>query len=71
MGRIILSVYVMVASCLYAQNSFAQNTSTDGYNIQVQVKPLRNQQIYLGHYFGGYIHVVDSVTLNERSEATF
>ena len=71
MRRIIFSVYVILVSCLYAQNSSAQNPSTDGYNIRVQVKPFHKQQIYIGHYFGGYIHIVDSVTLNERSEATF
>ena len=42
-----------------------------GYEIKVTLKPFKNQYIYLGHYFGKTYPIVDSVKLNENSEAVF
>ncbi len=43
----------------------------DGYQIKVTVKPFTNQTIYLGHYFGNQLPIIDSVILNNRSEGVF
>ncbi len=43
----------------------------DGYEINVTFKPFKNQYIYLGHYFGKQIPIIDSVKLNEKSEGVF
>ncbi|GAA4344799.1 thioredoxin-like domain-containing protein [Flaviaesturariibacter amylovorans] len=42
-----------------------------GYEIQVTLKPFRNQWIYLGHYFGKQLPIIDSVKLNDQSTGTF
>jgi len=71
MRKIILKVCIILGSFFYTLSSFAQNTPPDAYNIKVQIKPLHNQKVYLGHYFRGSVPLVDSVMLNENSEATF
>jgi thiol-disulfide isomerase/thioredoxin len=43
----------------------------EGYEINVTIKPFKNQYIYLGHYFGKQMPIIDSVKLNERSEGVF
>jgi hypothetical protein len=47
--------------------SFAQN----GYEIKVTLKPFKNQYIYLGHYYGKQLPIIDSALLNDKSEAVF
>jgi hypothetical protein len=47
--------------------SFAQN----GYEIKVTLKPFKNQYIYLGHYYGKQLPIIDSALLNDKSEAIF
>jgi hypothetical protein len=44
---------------------FAQN----GYEIKVTLKPFKNQYIYLGHYYGKQLPIIDSALLNDKSEA--
>src|SRR6476661_2526435 len=46
---------------------FAQN----GYEIKVTLKPFRNEYIYLGHYYGKQLPIIDSAKLNDKSEAVF
>ncbi|HEX2605960.1 MAG TPA: thioredoxin-like domain-containing protein [Flavisolibacter sp.] len=46
---------------------FAQS----GYEIKVTLKPFKNQYIYLGHYYGRQLPIIDSVKLNEKSEGVF
>ena len=57
----------IVLSTLFCLNSFAQN----GYEIKITLKPYKNQWIYLGHYYGKQLPIVDSVKLNDKSEAVF
>lgn len=45
--------------------------SQEGYEIKVVFKPFKNQYIYLGHYFGKSYPIIDSVMLNDKSEAVF
>src|SRR5438270_2041341 len=47
---------------LYAQS---------GYEIKITLKPFKNQYVYLGHYYGRQLPIIDSVKLNEKSEGTF
>jgi hypothetical protein len=42
-----------------------------GYEIQVTLKPFKNQYIYLGHYFGKTYPIVDSVKLDANSKGVF
>ncbi len=43
----------------------------EGYEIKVTLKPFKNQYVYLGHYYGKQLPIVDSALLNEKSEAVF
>src|SRR3954470_21761023 len=52
---------------LFSSLAFAQN----GYEIKVTLKPFKNQYIYLGHYYGKQLPIIDSVKLNDKSEGTF
>ncbi len=49
----------------------ASLAAQEGYEIKVTLKPFANQYIYLGHYFGKQLPIIDSVKLNERSEGVF
>ncbi|MFM7671403.1 MAG: thioredoxin-like domain-containing protein [Bacteroidota bacterium] len=42
-----------------------------GYEIQVTLKPFKNQYIYLGHYFGKTYPIIDSVKLDGNSRGVF
>src|SRR6266498_3152239 len=48
--------------------SFAQQP---GYEIKVSFKPFKNQYIYLGHYEGKQLPIIDSILVNDKSEGTF
>jgi thiol-disulfide isomerase/thioredoxin len=50
---------------------WAQKPADSGYEIKVTLKPFQNQYIYLGHYYGKQLPIIDSVKLNEKSEAVF
>src|SRR6478672_10023923 len=54
-------------SLLVGTSLFAQN----GYEIKVTLKPFKNQYIYLGHYYGKQLPIIDSVKLNANSEGVF
>ena len=42
-----------------------------GYEIKVTLKPFKDQYIYLGHYYGKQLPIIDSVKVNDKSEAVF
>lgn len=42
-----------------------------GYEIKVTLRPFKNSYVYLGHYYGNQLPIVDSVRLNDRSEGVF
>lgn len=52
---------------LFGTALFAQN----GYEIKVTLKPFKNQYIYLGHYYGRQLPIIDSVKLDAASTGTF
>jgi len=60
---------VAFLTALFATSlAFAQQP---GYEIKVTFKPFTNQYIYLGHYEGKQVPVIDSSLLNGKSEAIF
>jgi thiol-disulfide isomerase/thioredoxin len=42
-----------------------------GYEIKVTFKPFKNQFIYLGHYEGKQLPIIDSIIVNDKSEGVF
>ncbi|MES1216500.1 MAG: thioredoxin-like domain-containing protein [Bacteroidota bacterium] len=62
MKRILLPICLVLTLAAFAQ---------EGYEIKITFKPFKNQYIYLGHYFGKQYPIIDSVKLNEKSEAVF
>ena len=56
---------------LFSASLLAQKPSPSGYEIKVTLKPFKNQYVYLGHYYGKQLPIIDSVKLNEKSEAVF
>ena len=63
MKRVVLLSALVISIC-----SFAQKT---GYEIRVVFKPFKNQYIYLGHYEGKQLPVIDSALVNDKSETVF
>lgn len=63
-----MKLYATLLSCFLASCVFAQ--APNGYEIKVTLKPFKNQYIYLGHYYGKQLPIVDSVLLNDKSEGT-
>src|SRR5215211_6690334 len=57
----------LLLSVFLSGSLFAQT----GYEIKVTLKPVKNQYIYLGHYYGKQLPIVDSVMLNDKSEGVF
>ncbi len=60
----------IAASLLCTLLSFAV-FAQEGYEIKVTLKPFKNQYVYLGHYYGKQLPIVDSALLNDKSEAVF
>lgn len=54
-------------SLFLSASLLAQN----GYEIKLTLKPFKNQWVYLGHYYGKQLPIVDSAMLNDKSEAVF
>jgi hypothetical protein len=54
-------------AAFFSLGLFAQN----GYEIKVTLKPFKNQWIFLGHYYGRQLPIVDSVLLDDKSEGVF
>lgn len=63
--KLVTTVLVLFFSAsVYSQSA--------GYEIKVTLKPFKNQYVYLGHYYGAkQLPIVDSVLLNDKSEAVF
>ncbi|HEX5024143.1 MAG TPA: redoxin domain-containing protein [Agriterribacter sp.] len=54
---------------LFILNSFA--FAQDGYQIHVTLKPFTGGYLYLGHHFGTKQYIIDSIPINNKSEAVF
>ena len=46
-------------------------SAQNAYEIKVTLKPFKNQYIYLGHYYGKQLPIIDSVLVNDKSEGVF
>ena len=46
-------------------------SAQNAYEIKVTLKPFKKQYIYLGHYYGKQLPIIDSVLLNDKSEGIF
>jgi thiol-disulfide isomerase/thioredoxin len=62
MKKLLLFPALFIAALVAAQ---------DGYEINVTLRPFKNEYIYLGHYSGKQYPVVDSVKLDDKSQGTF
>ncbi|MDB5207290.1 MAG: hypothetical protein JWR72_2365 [Flavisolibacter sp.] len=62
MKQLATAIFLLYSSAIWAQT---------GYEIKVTLKPFKNQYIYLGHYYGKQLPIIDSVKLNDKSEAVF
>ncbi|HVF97999.1 MAG TPA: thioredoxin-like domain-containing protein, partial [Flavisolibacter sp.] len=54
----------------FSATLFSQKPA-DGYEIKIKLKPFKNQYVYLGHYYGKQLPILDSVKLNEQSQGVF
>src|SRR5688572_1449463 len=62
-----MKITAAIFSLFLATGIFAQT----GYEIRVTLKPLKNQYLYLGHYYGKQLPILDSALMNEKGEAVF
>ena len=62
-----MKFYATAALLLCSLFALAQG----GYEIKITFKPFKNEYIYLGHYYGKQLPIVDSVKLNEKGEGVF
>jgi len=63
MKRIASLIVLLVSITFFAQSQ--------GYEIKVSFKPFKNEYVYLGHYEGKQLPIIDSVVVNDKSEGTF
>jgi thiol-disulfide isomerase/thioredoxin len=63
MKKTLALIVFLINGLVYAQ--------VNAYEIKVTLKPFKNQYIYLGHYSGKTLPIVDSVKLNANSEGVF
>jgi hypothetical protein len=62
MKHLATALGLLLSTALLAQN---------GYEIKVTLKPFKNQYIYLGHYSGKQLPIIDSVKLDAASTGVF
>ncbi|MFL5772714.1 MAG: DUF5106 domain-containing protein [Flavisolibacter sp.] len=59
-----MKILTTILLSLFSLAGFSQN----GYEIRITLKPFTNQYVYLGHYYGRQLPIIDSVLLNSKSE---
>jgi thiol-disulfide isomerase/thioredoxin len=67
-------VCFLLPICLLAQNKKSipqSNTTAQGHQIQITLKPYQDTKIYLGTNYGNAKTLVDSCILNTKSEGVF
>ena len=62
MKQLATALALLLSTAIFAQN---------GYEIKVTLKPFKNQYVYLGHYYGKQLPIIDSVKLDQNSTGTF
>lgn len=72
MKQIASLLLLLSATAALAQTKpVAKPAAPAGYEIKVTLKPFKNQWIYLGHYYGKQLPIIDSVKLDGNSQGTF
>lgn len=72
MKHLLSTLLIATTATTFAQTGTAPKPApAAGYEIKVTLKPFKNEYIYLGHYYGKQLPIIDSVKLNERSEGVF
>ncbi len=75
MVRFFRTAIVSAGLCLFvfvgglAQSAASKQTA--GYNIPIQIKPYKNQWVYLAYYYGSIKALADSAYLNPESKGIF
>jgi thiol-disulfide isomerase/thioredoxin len=69
MKQIVFFPVLLISSFSFAQSE--ASNEQPGYEIRVSFKPFKNQYIYLGHYEGKQLPIIDSVIVNDKSEGVF
>lgn len=62
MKKLAAAFLLLFTSALFAQT---------GYEIKVTLKPFTTGYLYLGHYYGKQLPIIDSAKLTEKGEAVF
>ncbi len=65
MKKLLAAFSLLLSAALCAQKP------AEGYQLKVTLKPFKNQYIYLGHYYGKTLPILDSAILDANSTATF
>ena len=55
-----------VLSAILLILAFHQIGSAQGYEIKVQVNPLKDSTIYLANYFGAKLYYADTAQINKK-----
>jgi peroxiredoxin len=63
--------YLVIASCLFLNLFFSQNSLANGYEIKVKVEGLGNDTIYLGNHYGEKQYVRDTIKLDGEGWGVF
>jgi len=64
-------VTIILTLCALMMNTNCQTTAGKGYNIDVTVKGLENNIVYLAYHFGSRQYIKDSVMLDGSGRAVF
>jgi len=60
-----------ILSPFFAFSQTNKPATDEGYELKVTFKPFKNQWIFLGHYYGKQLPIIDSVMVNDKSEGVF
>ncbi|RYY13007.1 MAG: DUF5106 domain-containing protein [Chitinophagaceae bacterium] len=67
----IFALMKKVALLLFLAATMANLSAQTGYNIDITLRPFKNQKIYLGYYYGKLKALTDSAVLDNASTGVF
>ena len=62
---------VITVGAVWAVLMSTTGFSQGGYDVQLEIKPYKNQWVYLAYYYGGIKGLADSAFLNNESKGVF
>jgi thiol-disulfide isomerase/thioredoxin len=65
------SLIIIITLTALMTNTYCQTSAVKGYNIDVTVKGLENNVVYLAYHFGNRQYIQDSVMLDSSGEGNF